>query len=341
MVFHRLTKENENATTELLANLMQRKYFRDAVIRFLLTPRGKRECYISQTVIDEIDGKAVSTQVKSQEQGQPDLVVYSPNVFLVLENKTRPDTVLQKHEVDDYIKLANRCLTNNYLVFLVPSNYKYLNLIESINGGPVTVLIHFWEDFLVFIESLEIESPIVSEAILYLKGFFKPQKDYNFTAKEIVAMFKTDDYFIFKGFQKKFSERIKKIKELVLKELNTESNKQRYGVFVNTGGQDDEFAIGEYICLGKNGSIFFGLSNPKDFEDKNYAYSVCFWTEYFNCEELQRYPFVKDGKWGWRCVPFFDDDYSEGDFVNSENDSVLASRIVRIIINMCESMNNN
>ena len=336
MVFDGLTEENENVTTQLLANLMQRKYIRDAIVRYLTSPSDGRDVGISKTDLDSIKNESISTQVRTSTQGQPDLVVHSEKVFLVLENKIHANTTLQDHEVYDYIGLVRQHpQKNKYLVFLVPKNYSYLYNIRAINGEPdVSVVIHFWDDFIDYMESLEIESPVLFEAIDFFKKVYCTKKTIVFTAKEAVAMVKTDDYFVFRSFQKKFTEKIQDVKTLVLDSLNG----MNLGSFIPGHTQDNEFALGEYIIWGKEGSIFFGLNNPKDFEDKKNAYSVCFWTKVFNCEYLSEYPFVKDEKWGWRCVPLFDENYSEIDFLERNSNKQMASRIVEIIARVCKEM---
>ena len=71
MLLHRLTNENENDTTELLANLMKRKYIRDAVVRFLFSSEGMESSEVTQKTLDEIKETDVSTQVPFLYQDIP------------------------------------------------------------------------------------------------------------------------------------------------------------------------------------------------------------------------------------------------------------------------------
>ena len=340
LLFHRLTKEDENATTELLANLMQRKYIRDAVLRFLVSSEESSINEITQKVLDRIQSDAISTQISTREFGQPDLIVSSDEIYIVVENKIRDSTVLQQHEITDYVKLAER-YKDNYLVFLIPQDYQFKSQIESIEGGlSVKIRIRTWEELISYLESLEIESPIFRESIEYFKAFFPEKKDLSLSSKEVVFMFKPEYYFSLLSFQEKLSQRFAKIKESVIAKLNEKD----YGEFKALWKpMKNEGGIGEWIHLeNKNRSIFFGLNNPKDFDanNQNCVYSVCFWDEYYDCDYLHDFPRVIEGKWGWRCVPFFNEEYTEILFVDSKNDELLAQRIVDIICNVCESLKN-
>ena len=338
MIFHRITKEDENTTTELLANLMQRKYVRDEVIRFLLSS-GDSELQeiLSKKELDRITGSCISTQVRTEKHGQPDLVISSDDLFLIIENKVRVDTQLQDHEIYDYPKYAKKHAAKKkcYLVYLVPNEYRFFETIQTKCSYPgVTVKTCIWDQLITHLESLEIESPLFCDSIAFLRKYFPQTKKSRFTAEEVFFMFKPDYYFAYLEFQIKFSERIKEIVNSVLKELNSRS----IGKFSYSHSQNDEGGFGEYITYGKNGSIFIGLSNPKDFEDKKYVYSVCFWTQVFNCEYLYGYPEVKDNKYGWKCVPFFDDNFTEKDFIDPKNEDKLSLKIADIITDACKSV---
>lgn len=334
MIFRRLTKDDENTTTELLANLFQRKYFRDLSLRFLLSTNDDSiDCPVSQDEFDGITESSVSTQIRTKNHGQPDLIIYSDDLFVVFENKVKDNTILQDHELYDYIELSELYKkSKSFLVFLVPVNYQYKAQIESINKSKaVNICLHSWEKFLAYLNSQEFESPLICESLNYLKSFFSDDRDWSLSSKEAFFMFKPEYFFAFLDFRNKFKDRLSSILGIVLEEIN----KRGFGNFVHAWSNESEGGFGETIRLGKDGYIFFGLSNPKDFQDAKNAYSVCFWTQFFNCNYLLEYPFVKEDKWGWRCIPFFDESFSEMEFLDSKNDCVLASRIIEIISDVC------
>lgn len=56
------------------------------------------------------------------------------DLFVVFENKVKDNTILQDHELYDYVELAELYKkSKSFLVFLVPVNYQYKAQIESIN----------------------------------------------------------------------------------------------------------------------------------------------------------------------------------------------------------------
>lgn len=338
MLLNRMTREDENATTELLANLMDLKYVRDAIIKYLLAQQNG-DVFALQKKIDGIQKGDIKTQFSTTDSGQPDLIIDSEELFIVIENKVKVDTELQPHELNDYVRFAGRYKNKKgYLIFLIPKNYVYINFIQKITGNDgVRVNICYWEDLLSYLNSLEFDSPVFGEAIKYLRKFFPIRKDLSLEPKEVVAMFKLNNFFEYMSFQNKIQERLQDVKTEVLKELNR-NRKEDNDMFKTVSSQCNQFAVGEYIVINKKGYIFFGISHPKDFADPKYCFSVCFWSEFFNCEYLTSYPFVRDEKWGWYCVPFFDESYSEEDFIDSSNDNILVERIVSIISKVCESM---
>lgn len=346
-LFRRLTKEDENATTEMLANLMQRKYIRDCLLRFLIGA-------IPESILTEISGKSVSTQVSVSEHGQPDLVITGPNVYIILENKVLDSTILQEHETKDYIKLVSRTDKDiSKLVFLVPKNYAFKNQIGDIEKNHKDkVIVKHWEDLLSFLDGLEIESSAFMESFGYLDSFFYHANEKEYTIKEVHFLYKLEDYYNFKSFEHKTIEKFHQVRSMVLNNLNkTGENEFSFSDSCSTCG-----GIGEFILYRGKGSIFFGFNNPSDYLGKfkgmdSYSFSVCFYsgyTDFLKCPYLQNPDFaeIPEGKKNWICIPIFNDKpdekrFTEMDFIDQMKTSELAKRITDIIqeaINSCKSM---
>ena len=334
MLLHRLTNENENDTTELLANLMKRKYIRDAVVRFLFSSEGMESSEVTQKTLDEIKETDVSTQVPFLYQGQPDLIISSKNLFVLLENKILNNRGLTEHEIVDYVQIVGgKQVETRSLIFLVPRGYSYMNEIQAINKiEGVSINIRYWENLILLLKRLEIDSPIMNEAIMYFEKVIEidNRQSTSLNSYEVACMFSVKEVFDFMGFQEKFAARLKAIKPSVIRDLNMLGK----GCFKDNGSSKSIDSIGEFLLFGKKGSLFYGLSNPNLFPKEyqnSHAYSICFYSEGFDSALLRTYPSTPEGKWVWYCIPLFDENYRERDFIDEENDVLLKDQIVRII----------
>jgi hypothetical protein len=85
-IFYRLTKENENSTTELLCNLLRTKYIRNICLKFFGIP---------DKIIEGITIHNINTQKLSRTEGIPDIIIQDTDCYYIIENKIRINTGLQ------------------------------------------------------------------------------------------------------------------------------------------------------------------------------------------------------------------------------------------------------
>lgn len=272
-IFYRLTAENENSSTELLANLLKLKFFRKMVISYLFPD-------IPMAAIDSIKDSEILTQKRIEFGGQPDLQIKASEVHILLENKIRKVTTLTDYECSSYIrKLQISYAKYRKFLFLIPKDYLYESSIKQIKEEyPDIISISYWEDLIYFLEKSDVAeySPIIQQALDYFESIvdLRIENNMNLTPMEVAYMYDTDSLFIAMSTAAKIIERIGGIDRELIKELNEafgSSDFFSYGDF-----QYNEWGSGKHIN-SKNGVIFYGLSKLSTSELTNeYGLSVAF-----------------------------------------------------------------
>ena len=74
-IFYRLTKENENTTTELLCNLLRTKYIRNICLRYF---------DISEEIIENISIENISTQKSFDKEGILDIIIQNKDSYYII-----------------------------------------------------------------------------------------------------------------------------------------------------------------------------------------------------------------------------------------------------------------
>ncbi|MCQ2248386.1 MAG: hypothetical protein MJZ50_05175 [Treponema sp.] len=172
-IFHGITpkttadREFENTTTELLFNIMQKKYVRQLVVKFFCPD-------MTEDVIKNISKEDLITQDFSrQEYGHPDFVIRNNDCNIIIENKIRYSTKLTDHEKNDYINFLDGTRKYERLIFLIPDGYdeSEINKIKSKYTDKANSLsIKFWSDFFGYVEDYELakDNPIIKQSIEFL-----------------------------------------------------------------------------------------------------------------------------------------------------------------------------
>ena len=299
-VFHRLTAENEDSITELLANLMQNKTTRDVILSVLLPDAGK-------TILDSITNESIVTQKVMGSCGKPDLVINSAMACIVLENKIKTSTALQQHEIEDYIKLVDKSGKNyKRLVFLIPKGYIFEPAISKLkNNNPEVVKTKYWQDFMIQIEDAELDliSPVFAEALKYTEmvvSGHRTQQIDSFSPLGVAMLYTPSDFFV---AQEAFSLIYKKLFEadnMLIPRLN----ELGLGSFWHGDFFPDTVVYGKYVTIQNKSFLYYGFYKPKDQIDEKYTFSVAFKED---IELKLHYSIDKTGMYrdeeGWYYLP--------------------------------------
>jgi len=333
-IFYKLTKENENSTTELLCNLLRTKYIRNICFEFF---------GISKNIFESIKLENITTQKSFDKEGIPDIIIQNRESYYIIENKIRKNTILQENQKNGYItniKNAYKSGKDVGYIFIIPENYVHKNELMRLQEEKNNFIkIIEWENFLKHLLNLEIqnESPVISESLNYLIDIIlKDTSLYNeeilFTPYEVVMLYNPKDVLESLKVCEKIFKRIKLIEEklLEIKEFKLSPGRDNNLTEYNEG-------IGKYFSYNGNECIFIGLNmnlitcNKVDINDdtknvEDYLFSLAF-TKYYLKPELS----IPDN------INYFDDDeyiyipLNKKYLVDEKNTGSLEAEIIGII----------
>lgn len=257
-IFFRVAKPNEDTVTEILTNMMSRKYIRNIFLK---------KAGIENELIETVEYKDIFTQVTIRNQKRPDIVVENNSLSIFIENKIYINTHLQDSQVTDYYKeLETKGTKKKIILFLVPKGYKHLNYIEEAKQkySSIDTIILFWENIIneLLVNDIDRSDSSIKDAMDFLidtLGLNTIKK--TFSRGEIVYMF--DNHTL-----KNVISLFKKM-ELYTTEVSKEiynNYKDKLG-FKNTVFEMDDRNIGTWITPEKGGDwlLFIGYN----FQDKS------------------------------------------------------------------------
>lgn len=272
-IFYKMTKENENSTTELLCNLFRTKYIRDICLEFLGIPKD---------ILGEIELSNISTQCDYNEDGIPDIVIENRNVYYIIENKITKNTKLQKTQKTAYVDLIfNSKKKYTGYIFLIPETYVHeTEIIDMKQLNKITITIKHWNLFLDHLYKMEIqkESLLVGEALNYLYNLLpqKPVTNTILTPYEVAMMYNMYDVYNSLSFVSKLLKLIENTEGEIISKLGDSFSASDWRI-----KHDDLMARGKYINYNGNQYIFIGLNfdiiGNKD--GIGYVYSIALSTD--------------------------------------------------------------
>lgn len=275
---YKAVRGDEDSITELLVNLMKRKYLRHIILQSLK---------IDPNIIDEISFSDINTQLSENKVGRPDIVIENKSVKIYIEVKTRLQTVFQESQLSTYPE--NLSDENKYtkLIFLIPKNHKESDQIHEIektyNKDTEVVAVVYWYSLLNELQELEIanDSSIVNEIISFISARTLNRKlETVFLAMEVVLMHNYKDLKVATQLLFKFSRYIHELAEDIDEELFQDIGplyKKKVGKFSDNDFEFSEYGIGLYL---DEGNLYIGFSFLEEsFED--YTFSVAFYPPKF------------------------------------------------------------
>ena len=315
-IFYKMTKEDEDSTTDLLANLFRIKVFRNICLEYF---------GIKKEIYEEIEIDNIKTRQKIKNVGIPDLYLQNNELLYFIENKIHTSTDLQNTQKTTYPEYINSMrLKNKGYFFIIPEGYEYENEIIELSKNYNFIRIIYWEKFLQYLRKTEIEnySELIKESIIFFRALISDDLPENLTLDiyVVAAMYNPKDIYIILNLVFKNFKRLKNVIEKVVEKLGKDYSVGRE--------QKDQYGVGIIIkYLGKE-CIFCGL-NPYIYEQENgnYIYSIALFKhslkEDFSVEK-EIFPFVSDDE----CLYF---QLDRRLFLDETKDNELRDEIVNII----------
>ena len=298
-IFNRLTQENENASTEMLANLMKRKYLRTLILSWLVPE-------LTKEMLD--DKVLISTQRTIMEGGRPDLCIEGSDFRILVENKILIGTTPTPAELTSYIdNISNSDKKICRLIYLVPKQYKYIDQFEAISSKhQEKVYVKHWEDLLVFLDKAEVadDSSLVEASLEYLKSLIELSVEAfseELNPKEVAMLYETDLLFDCMSLLSKLQTRIAESRDELVRRLNVQFENRLNFSLGET--QHNIYGYGQYIMVGGEGQLFYGISPVSSNRDirRKYGFSVAVLSSTPNLE-ADRMDNFKDDE-GWYYFP--------------------------------------
>lgn len=308
-IFYRMTNENEDSTTELLANILRSYLFiRSDIIKHL--------CGDYQRLIGyDFDDAEIVTQRVVEGIGKPDLKIKTKDVYVIVENKIRVGTTPTEHELVDYIKEIEAFCSSSLrsegstgekkygkLVFLIPQEYGFVDLFRRVyDSYPSLVSIVYWENFISWIKKREYSSasPVLAEVISYFESVVdinhKNEDTRELRAYEVLMLNNVEKVFDAISLCNQLLKRIAAIETRLIENLNDEFKSKEIPVELSASNyffdysdnnkvpQINDGGIGKALNITYRGKrydmvCYCGFSDLNDRKKtKDYGFSVAFY----------------------------------------------------------------
>lgn len=297
-IFHDLTSENENTTTQVLANLMQNKTIRDSIIKIIIPN-------ISDEVLNTFNSSSISTQKRIGAAGQPDLVIKSNASFIIIENKIRQYTPPTDHEVDDYIELINNSSESiKCLVFLIPPQYRFIQYFLTLVEHNKHCIIVYWDFLMEELKKKELAeiSPLFKESLDFLEQliFGNEQDSLHWGIYEVAMLYNNKDLFAAFKTTSLIHSLLYKSEALLVPQLEGMGIGKIWPS--NWFPENYEVCYGKYLTVNNKQFLYFGFSNLSDNDDYSFGIAIDSQIEKHCNVILNRELMVSDSE-GWYYYP--------------------------------------
>jgi len=290
-IFYKLTAENENATTELLCNLLRIKYFRDICLEFFEIPKD---------IYANIQSNDISSQYTIDDGGRPDIRIKNDEALYLIENKISTYVDLQDSQVTtyaDYVAGTDKGLKDRGYFFIIPQGYIHNDEIEKAKEKYPFIKIFKWDVFLKHLSKMELEncSLVIKESLEYLNDLILGVPvDSTLNIYEVAAMYNPKDIYTVLSLLEKNMEHIYRVTEQLKKELGEDK-------FVVCQSQKDKNGYGIYAKYNNN-QFFLGLSPYLAEENGDYVYSLAIEKKYVKNDLIgsinkDKFPYTTDEEW--------------------------------------------
>ncbi|MBQ1870436.1 MAG: PD-(D/E)XK nuclease family protein [Treponema sp.] len=293
-IFYYLTGENENACTQLLANMMETKYIRDIVLRFL------SENKMNEDILGSIENRHITTQTSFSENGRPDIVIQNQKCCVYIENKILCRTGLTPNQPDGYFsELKKQAGIFRCLFFLLPDGYEHESVLndriqklkDDARANNIGIVGKKWSDLFDVLSKAQIDSKssVFKECLNYIRETVQTQTEENaiLSTSETSLLYQSDKIFDIYNYL----ENIKRVSYRAIGNIPNSGIIEEFGCW----------GIGARINVSDALTIFVGLSPLIDESHSDFAFSICFWykrpiTNEFYYNNQQYIPYTSDVK---------------------------------------------
>jgi len=314
-IFSGVSRNNEDATTELLANLMEVKYVRDLILDGL---------GVGREISSQIKKEDIATQVNYAEDGKPDIVIENSDTLLLIENKIRIETDLQPTQISTYLeRLRSSKKKNKKMIYIVPEGYSHLDDIRKVPQIGVDCSIVHWEPFMqgLYANDLHKWSEIVSQSLGHLSDLIlRKEISTTLSREELIVMFNPKDLIAANGLLIKMRDFISSVLKSLIPSLGKDFDYASWSAV--------ETEMGQYVRYKKDSwSLFLGFSFAtisKHPDKSEYLFSLAIKKDIVDIEKAKVFSTFPYEEW----IYFKLDKYSASDL---NNPPVLATEICHII----------
>jgi hypothetical protein len=309
-IFYNLTAENENATTELLCNLLRIKFFRDICLDFF---------GISRDIYAHIEPQHISSQYTIDDGGRPDIYIKNREALYLIENKISAYVDLQDSQVTTYADyVAGAHNDHKGYFFIIPQGYIHKEEIEKAQEKYPFIKIIKWDAFLEHLSKMELEncSLVMKESLEYLNDLILGIPDPTLNIYEVAAMYNPKDIYTVLSLLEKNLHHVYRVAERLQKKLGEDK-------FVIVGDQHDKYGYGIYVNYNNNhGRIYLGLSLGLAEENDDYVYSLAIEKK---CAKPQdKFPCITDSEYMY--IPI-----DRKLFLDESQEEKLCARVMEIL----------
>jgi hypothetical protein len=270
-IFYKVTAGNENATTELLCNLLRIKYFRDICLEFFGIPKD---------IYTNIQSNDISSQYTIDDGGRPDIRIENIAALYLIENKIKTDVALQDSQVTTYADhVAGAHKDHKGYFFIIPHGYIHEDEIEKAQAQEKYSFIKIieWESFLEHLSKMELEncSLVMKESLEYLNDLILGiPVDSTLNIYEVAAMYNPKDIYTVLSLLEKNINHISRVAKQLKEKLGEDkfvagtpyTKIHGYGIFVTYNNNQACIFLGLSPCLAeKNGAFVYSLAIEKKY----------------------------------------------------------------------------
>lgn len=318
-IFHKISKKNEDSTTELLVTIMTAGYVKNIVLETM---------GVDKDISKIIQPNQIVTQNNIENIGRPDIVIENTKVKIFIENKIRRNTSLQNTQTTTYLEELKKS-NKDYIkmIYLIPSEYEHIDKIVSATNENNICSIVTWDQILneLYENNISKWNPVLDESLEHLSELIlKREAGINLTIEEVAMIFNPKDLINANSLFIKTKKLINKIDPLLVNSLGSDFASSSWA------WDNNEAEMGKYVGYKKDQyAIFYGFNFGISKEHPDFIFGVAIAEYLVNLKEKKDYieqNGISDGDWYFFKI----DKYA---LINFDREEEIKNEIINIIKN--------
>jgi hypothetical protein len=305
-LFYKLTKEDENASTELLCNLCKWEEYGKVILKAL----GLEDVPIK---FEDI-GTQKTILIKNK---QPDIIIENDQYKIFIENKVNINYKMLQSQKLNYPNELINSKKKIKLIFLVPKLYKDIESLMEVKKKYDFVFIVFWENLINDLEAYNDikHSEIIGESIELIKKIVNSVSNIIFTEEDIEFMNNIKDFRGEINHMGKELELFRKVIENIKNEISLKAGNKEPDLCCGDDALGYHF-FKECCWIGYT----FSWLDCEEQNEKDYFLSFAFAKSIIknNTFNFDKYPHIVDEEEdGWCYFKFTPDMMTKEDILSS------------------------